>query len=91
MAQGEPIVRFRDVRKAFGPKVIFQDLQDLKDAITEVQPALKDFETSIFDGCYVTGDISDEYLRALESQRNDDAKHTENVANHITRNLVQHI
>lgn len=26
MAQGEPIVRFRHVRKAFGPKVIFHDL-----------------------------------------------------------------
>ena len=26
MAQGEPIVRFRRVRKAFGPKVIFHDL-----------------------------------------------------------------
>ncbi|HEX8790662.1 MAG TPA: ABC transporter ATP-binding protein [Polyangiaceae bacterium] len=26
MAQGEPIVRFRNVRKAFGPKVIFHDL-----------------------------------------------------------------
>jgi len=26
VAQGEPIVRFRHVRKAFGPKVIFHDL-----------------------------------------------------------------
>jgi amidophosphoribosyltransferase len=72
-------------------KVIFQDLDDLKESITQLAPDLTDFETSIFDGCYVTGDISDEYLRSLEQQRNDAAKRTEDVANHITRNLVQHI
>ena len=71
--------------------VIFQDLDDLKDAITEVAPELKNFETSIFDGCYITGDITDEYLRALEAQRNDAAKITEDVANHITRNLSAHL
>ena len=72
-------------------KVIFQDLDDLKASVTECAPDLKEFETSIFDGCYCTGDITDEYLQALESQRNDDAKHIENVANHMTRNLMQHI
>jgi amidophosphoribosyltransferase len=72
-------------------KVIFQDLDDLKASITQVAPELTEFETSIFDGCYVTGDISDEYLRRLESQRNDDAKRTEDVANHITRNLSAHL
>ncbi|MDE1161794.1 MAG: amidophosphoribosyltransferase [Acidobacteriaceae bacterium] len=72
-------------------KVIFQDLKDLKDSITECAPELNEFETSIFDGSYVTGDITEEYLRSLEAQRNDAAKITEDVANHITRNLVQHI
>ena len=71
--------------------VIFQDLDDLKDAITEAAPELKSFETSIFDGRYITGDITDEYLRALEAQRNDAAKITEDVANHITRNLSAHL
>ena len=69
-------------------KLIFQDLQDLKESITEAAPALTHFDTSVFDGHYVTGDVTAEYLATLEKQRNDAAKHTEDVASHITRNLT---
>ena len=72
-------------------RVIFQDLDDLKKSVTECSPDLKEFETSIFDGCYCTGDITEEYLRELERHRKDDAKHTLDVANHITRNLSAHL
>jgi len=68
-------------------ELIFQDLDDLKDAITEAAPGLSHFDTSVFDGKYVTGDVTEEYLATLEKQRNDAAKHTEDVASHITRNL----
>ena len=68
-------------------KLIFQDLDDLKDSITEAAPGLTHFDTSVFDGIYVTGDVTEEYLHTLEQQRNDAAKHTEDVASHITRNL----
>jgi amidophosphoribosyltransferase len=68
-------------------ELIFQDLQDLKDSITEAAPDLTHFDTSVFDGNYVTGDVTEEYLATLEKQRNDAAKHTEDVASHITRNL----
>jgi len=68
-------------------ELIFQDLDDLKDAITEAAPGLTHFDTSVFDGIYVTGDVTEEYLHTLEQQRNDAAKHTEDVASHITRNL----
>jgi amidophosphoribosyltransferase len=67
-------------------ELIFQDLQDLKDAINEAAPGLTHFDTSVFDGNYVTGDVTEEYLATLEKQRNDAAKHTEDVASHITRN-----
>jgi amidophosphoribosyltransferase len=72
-------------------ELIFQDLDDLKDAITEACPGLTHFDTSVFDGVYVTGDITEEYLDTLERQRNDAAKHTEDVASHITRNLSAHL
>jgi amidophosphoribosyltransferase len=72
-------------------ELIFQDLNDLKDAITEAAPGLTHFDTSVFDGVYVTGDITEEYLDTLERQRNDAAKHTEDVASHITRNLSAHL
>jgi len=68
-------------------ELIFQDLQDLKDSITDAAPELSTFDTSVFDGKYVTGDVTEEYLATLEKQRNDAAKRTEDVASHITRNL----
>lgn len=72
-------------------KLIFQDLDDLKAAVSEVAPELVHFDTSVFDGIYVTGDVTEEYLHTLEQQRNDAAKHTEDVAGHITRNLSAHL
>ena len=74
--------------KAIGAdELIFQELVDLKASITEASPGLTHFDTSVFDGTYVTGDVTEEYLATLEKQRNDAAKHTEDVASHITRNL----
>jgi len=72
-------------------ELIFQDLEDLKQAIIEAAPGLSHFDTSIFDGVYVTGDITEEYLNMLEQKRNDAAKHTEDVASYITRNLSAHL
>jgi amidophosphoribosyltransferase len=41
-----------------------------------VNPKLTQFETSCFDGKYVTGDVTSEYLAAVEQQRH--AKRQEN-------------
>ena len=71
--------------------VIFQDLEDLRDAVTEAAPGIVDFEASVFDGDYVTGDITEEYLDTLEQKRNDAAKQTEDVVSHISRNLTAHL
>ncbi|NTV95052.1 MAG: amidophosphoribosyltransferase [Thiobacillus sp.] len=49
--------------------VIYQDLADLIRAIQEVNPKLTVFDASCFDGCYVTGDVSEDYLVRLEGQR----------------------
>lgn len=49
--------------------VIYQDLDALKASITEVNPALMEFETSCFDGIYVTGDVTREYLAKVEQNR----------------------
>ncbi|MBX9704869.1 MAG: amidophosphoribosyltransferase, partial [Gammaproteobacteria bacterium] len=54
--------------------LVFQDLQVLFDAAREGNPDIEQFEASVFDGCYVTGDIQESYLRHLESLRNDNAK-----------------
>ena len=49
--------------------VIYQDLDALKDAVRAVNPKLTQFETSCFDGVYITGDITSEYLASIERQR----------------------
>jgi len=64
----------QDLAKEIGAtNLIFQDLEDLEAAITEAAPELKHFDTSIFDGVYVTGDITEDYLNTLEQKRNDAA------------------
>lgn len=50
--------------------LIFQDLEALTEAVSKVSPAVKDFETSCFNGVYITGDVTHEYLNTLELQRN---------------------
>ena len=49
--------------------LVYQDLDDLKDAVRRANPRLTSFETSCFDGIYVTGDITSDYLRAIEIRR----------------------
>ena len=49
--------------------VIYQDLSDLIAAIQSVNPAIERFDASCFDGCYVTGDVTEDYLARLEGQR----------------------
>ncbi|KND58684.1 Amidophosphoribosyltransferase [Candidatus Paraburkholderia schumanniana] len=47
--------------------LVYQDVEDLKSAIRDINPALKEFEASCFDGNYITGDVTTEYLDRIES------------------------
>ena len=49
--------------------VIFQTLGNLKRAITDINPELTNFDASCFDGVYVTGDVTEEYLDSLIPQK----------------------
>jgi amidophosphoribosyltransferase len=49
--------------------LIYQDLEALKDAVRQANPKLTSFETSCFDGHYITGDVTNDYLRAIETNR----------------------
>ena len=53
--------------------LIYQDLPDLIAAVSEGNPKLSAFDTSCFDGTYVTG-LSGDYLRIVEQVRSDEAK-----------------
>ncbi len=54
--------------------LIYQDLDALKAAVRSVNPAITHFETSCFDGVYITGDITAAYLASVEDQRNGDTR-----------------
>jgi amidophosphoribosyltransferase len=49
--------------------LIYQDLPALEASIREINPRLKTFDCSCFDGCYVTGDVTEAYLNAIEIAR----------------------
>ncbi|UTY58447.1 amidophosphoribosyltransferase [Massilia sp. erpn] len=49
--------------------LVYQDIEALKQSIADVNPALTKFEASCFDGVYVTGDVSADYLDKLEYAR----------------------
>ncbi|MDH7945081.1 amidophosphoribosyltransferase [Pseudohongiella sp. SYSU M77423] len=54
--------------------LVFQDLPDLIAAAHEGNPKIKQFECAVFNGEYITGDVDQQYLKALEAARNDAAK-----------------
>jgi amidophosphoribosyltransferase len=51
--------------------VIYQDLEPLIDDVQRLNPSIKQFDCSCFDGVYVTGDVTDEYLAEMEARRRD--------------------
>ncbi|MCS4307679.1 amidophosphoribosyltransferase [Rheinheimera pacifica] len=60
--------------------LIFQSLPDLIEAVRLENPEIKRFETSVFDGNYVTNDIDQEYLNRLDQMRSDSAKEKSGAA-----------
>lgn len=60
-------------------KLIFQDLHDLVSAVQEGNSSITQFESSVFDGKYVTGDITESYLANLQQNRNDTDKGLQNL------------
>ena len=64
-----------EIAEAIGADwLVYQDLDDL---ITAVKRKVTDeiqFDTSVFNGEYVTGDVTEEYLARTEAKRNDGAR-----------------
>jgi amidophosphoribosyltransferase len=59
-----------EIRQIIGcDALIYQDVEGMKKAIGSLNPAIKDFDASCFDGVYVTGDITLEDIVRLNSNR----------------------
>ena len=55
--------------------LVYQDLDDLVAASAVGNPGLAEFDCSVFNGQYVTGDVDDAYFLRLSAERSDAAKH----------------
>ena len=53
---------------------LYQDLEDLIEAVSKGSAELHGFDDSVFTGKYITGDIDEAYLDKLQSSRSDAAK-----------------
>jgi len=56
-------------REITADALVYQDIEALKRAISDVNPALQKFDAACFDGNYVTGDVTREYLDRIEYAR----------------------
>ena len=55
-------------------KLIFQSIEDLVMAVGSGNPDIKRFDTSVFNGHYITNDIDSAYLERLDAKRNNSTK-----------------
>jgi amidophosphoribosyltransferase len=73
--RGELIATGRDaagVAAAIGADaVIYQELDALIEDVRKLNPSIERFDCSCFDGVYITGDVSQEYLDGIEAGRQD--------------------
>ncbi|KAG4081051.1 hypothetical protein HA402_010222 [Bradysia odoriphaga] len=52
-------------------RLVYQDLHDMQQAVRDINPVLSRFDASCFNGEYVTGDITADYLASLGQSRAD--------------------
>ncbi|MDD1626349.1 MAG: amidophosphoribosyltransferase, partial [Methylococcaceae bacterium] len=77
-----------EVCEAIGAdRLIYQDLDDLIEAVRKGNPNIQHFDTSCFSKEYITGDIDDAYLERTEALRNDNAQADRNSDNSIIEML----
>ena len=76
-SRAELIAAFRndeEIQREIGADaLIYQDLETLKKAVQMLNPSIRHFETSCFDGRYITGDVTPEYLENVENARDNPA------------------
>ncbi len=70
--------------------LVYQDLDDLIDAVRRGNPKIQQFDTSCFSGKYVTGDIDQAYLDRIEALRNDDAQNQQRCSENFIIEMQNH-
>ena len=64
-----------DIQETIGADwLVYQNIEDLIEAVQYAKNPIDNFESSCFTGDYVTGDVDGAYLNTLQQQRSDNAK-----------------
>lgn len=69
-------------------KLIYQDLEDLKVAVRKANSTIEYFDASCFDGHYITGDVTPEYLDEIEAARENGKANKDEDVNQLDLDLV---
>ncbi|HKK05599.1 MAG TPA: amidophosphoribosyltransferase [Gammaproteobacteria bacterium] len=74
----------KQIAEAIGADwLVYQDLDDLVRATRRGNQKITRFDTSVFNGDYVTGDVTETYLEQLEEARNDTAKELSDLEHEV--------
>jgi amidophosphoribosyltransferase len=76
-------------REIGADRIVYQDLDDLKAAVTKANPRITSFDASCFDGRYISGDITAAYLNELEARRSQGKALQTDAANQMALDLAE--
>ena len=76
-------------REISADRIIYQDLDDLKAAVRKANPQITSFDASCFDGHYITGDITADYLNRVEALRSHGTANNALTANQLALDLAE--
>ncbi|MEE9254874.1 MAG: amidophosphoribosyltransferase [Pseudomonadales bacterium] len=69
--------------------LIYQRVEDLVSCGQEGNPSITQFECSVFDGHYVTGDVDAGYLKRLSADRSDEVKQLREPTQASDSNVIE--
>ncbi|CAH1075348.1 amidophosphoribosyltransferase [Candidatus Nitrotoga sp. 1052] len=75
-------------REIGADRLVYQDLDDLKAAVRKTNPDIQYFDASCFDGDYITGDVTSEYLNEIEAARENGKVNTDDDVSQLDLDLV---
>jgi amidophosphoribosyltransferase len=76
-------------REIGADRIIYQDLDDLKAAVRKANPKITSFDASCFDGHYITGDITADYLNRVEARRSHGNANQSDDVNQMALDLAE--
>ncbi len=86
IANGRTVEEIRELIGA--DRLIYQDIHGLIRSVRHNNSDTREFDTSCFSGEYVTDDVTEDYLRVLETRRNDQAKARREAFEHVQDDLL---